>query len=223
MTWDADSEQRFLSRIAAESARLGRLVNDLLDFSAIESGILRLQRDWCDIPLVLDAAIAVLPPESARWSTVKDAPGLPAIWADHDRLEQVFVNLIGNALSHNPPETRVVVTAARRPARHGHRPGGRRRRGAAARAGPRRRPRRPRGATRAGTRCWRRAWSGRPAARAGAGLGLSIAGGIVAAHGGRIELAAGRLRHAFLITLPVEKPKAADLAPAAETADDTRE
>ena len=44
VTWDADSQQRFLSRIAAESARLGRLVNDLLDFSTIESGILRLQQ-----------------------------------------------------------------------------------------------------------------------------------------------------------------------------------
>ena len=49
MTWDGESQQRFLQRIAAESARLGRLVDDLLDFSAIESGILRLQRDWCDI------------------------------------------------------------------------------------------------------------------------------------------------------------------------------
>ena len=49
VTWDRDSQQRFLDRIAAESARLGRLVDDLLDFSAIESGIMRLQRDWCDI------------------------------------------------------------------------------------------------------------------------------------------------------------------------------
>ena len=65
VTWDADSQQRFLSRIAAESARLGRLVNDLLDFSTIESGILRLNSDWCDIPLVLDAAVAVLPREAA--------------------------------------------------------------------------------------------------------------------------------------------------------------
>ena len=61
---------------------------------------------------MLDAAIAVLPPGCLpRWSEVKAAPGLPAIWADHDRLEQVFVNLLGNALGHNPPQTQVVVTA----------------------------------------------------------------------------------------------------------------
>ena len=78
VTWDADSQQRFLSRIAAESSRLGRLVNDLLDFSTIESGILRLNSDWCDIPLVLDAAVAVLPPEAASQVTVRGpAPARP--------------------------------------------------------------------------------------------------------------------------------------------------
>ncbi len=92
VTWDEDSEQRFLTRIAAESARLGRLVDDLLRFSAIESGILQLQRDWCDIPLVLDAAIACLPPSGAQLVGVRCAAGLPAIWADHDRLEQVLAH-----------------------------------------------------------------------------------------------------------------------------------
>jgi ABC-type multidrug transport system ATPase subunit/signal transduction histidine kinase len=65
VTWDGESEQRFLARIAAESARLGRLVDDLLDFSAIESGVLRLQPDWCDVGLVIQAATSCLPPEWA--------------------------------------------------------------------------------------------------------------------------------------------------------------
>jgi signal transduction histidine kinase len=33
------------------------------------------------------------------------------VWADHDRLEQVFVNLLNNAFGHNPPGTQVRVTA----------------------------------------------------------------------------------------------------------------
>ncbi len=77
VSWDEESEQRFLTRIAAESARLGRLVDDLLRFSAIESGILQLQRDWCDIPLVLDAAIACLPPRARRWSPCGARPACP--------------------------------------------------------------------------------------------------------------------------------------------------
>jgi signal transduction histidine kinase len=205
VTWDTDSQQRFLSRIAAESARLGRLVNDLLDFSAIESGIMRLNSDWCDIPLVLDAAVAVLPPDAASRVTVEDTPGVPAIWADHDRLEQVFVNLVGNALGHNPPGTKVVVSAV---------PDGP---GAVAVRvtddGEGLPPELARAVTEAaGQRDPRwhdvlAASTNRPRLRgAGAGLGLSIASGIVAAHGGRLELEPTERGCCFLVVLPVEKP-----------------
>jgi signal transduction histidine kinase/ABC-type multidrug transport system ATPase subunit/GAF domain-containing protein len=189
VTWDTSSQQRFLTRIATESSRLGRLVDDLLDFSAIESGILRLQNDWCEIPLVIDAALACLPPASATAIEVDCAAGLPVVWADHDRLEQVFVNLLGNALVHNPPGTRVAVAARV--------------------SGP-------------GTVAVSVADDGdgmpdevitapaqavrRPGTRHhGAGLGLSIAKGIVAAHGGRIELERAARGTCFRIYLPVEK------------------
>jgi signal transduction histidine kinase len=187
VTWDGESEQRFLGRIGAESARLGRLVEDLLDFSAIESGIMRLQHDWCEIPLVLDAAIACLPPDGASAVSVEPGPGLPAVWADHDRLEQVFVNLLYNAFLHNPPGTRVIVTATAAgglvtisvtddgtgmPAELA--------------AAPFEPPR------------------NRRAPNAGAGLGLSIAKGIVAAHGGTIELVKPPAGTSFRIRLPIE-------------------
>jgi signal transduction histidine kinase/ABC-type multidrug transport system ATPase subunit len=190
VTWDRDSQQRFLDRIAAESARLGRLVDDLLDFSAIESGIMRLQRDWCDIRLVLEAAIACLPPEHAREVTLTCDPGLPVVWADHDRMEQVFVNLLSNAFGHNPPGTHVRVTAEARPAEvaisvlddgQGMPP--------ELAAAPFEPARRPRASAKTG---------------AGAGLGLSIAKGIVQAHGGRLELAARLKGTCFAVSLPVE-------------------
>jgi signal transduction histidine kinase/ABC-type multidrug transport system ATPase subunit len=201
VTWDHESQRRFLARIAAESARVGRLVDDLLDFSAIESGVMRLQRDWCDLRLVVEAAVDCLPaPESAR-VTVTCGLGLPSIWADHDRLEQVFVNLLSNAFRHNPAGTRVSVTVD---AIH--------RDYEAVSAveivvaddgtgfpstllpSPFETSRRHRSRT------------------SGAGLGLSIANGIVLAHAGTIELTAVEVGTAFRIVLPVE-------APAGETAD----
>ena len=110
VTWDDSSQQRFLDRISAESERASvGLVDDLLDFSAIESGIMRLQRDWCDIRLVLEAAIACLPRDNATSVSLTCDAGLPVVWADHDRMEQVFVNLLNNACGHNPPGTRVQV------------------------------------------------------------------------------------------------------------------
>src|SRR6185369_17853541 len=65
---------------------------------------------------VLDAAIACLPPDAAAAVEVDADPGLPPVWADHDRLEQVFVNLLDNAFGHNPPGTRVQVSAEAGPA-----------------------------------------------------------------------------------------------------------
>jgi signal transduction histidine kinase len=206
VTWDAESQQRFLTTIAAESARLGRLVDDLLDFSAIELGILRLQQDWCDIGLVLEAAAACLPPEGAAMVQIFCAADLPVVWADHDRLEQVFVNLLGNAVGHNPPGTPVVVRAEAADRESvaitvsdkgvGLPPDV-----AAAPFEPRRR---------------------RTAKTAGAGLGLSIARGIVTAHGGRIDVKPSVLGASFVVRLPVEDgiwPLAGtDPAPAAGSA-----
>jgi len=188
VTWDVQSQQRFLARIAAESARLGRLVDDLLDFSAIESGILRLQQDWCDLPLVVEAAIACLPPASALRVQVTCAPELPVIWADHDRLEQVFVNLLSNAFGHNPPGTTVVISATADGPGHvvvsvADDGAGLPAELAAAPFEPARR---------------------RRTATSGAGLGLSIARGIVAAHGGQIELTQPARGTCFRIRLPVE-------------------
>jgi signal transduction histidine kinase len=193
VTWDTDSQRRFLDRIAAESARLGRLVDDLLDFSAIESGIMRLQRDWCDIPLVLEAAIACLPPGDAVAVSMDSQPGLPAVWADHDRMEQVFVNLLSNAVRHNPPGTQVRVTAVTARATAPTAPaevvisviddgtGMPGELAAAFDVTPQRR-----------------------APSAEAGLGLSIAKAIIEAHGGSIELRRPARGTCFRIGLPVE-------------------
>jgi signal transduction histidine kinase/ABC-type multidrug transport system ATPase subunit len=198
VTWDGESEQRFLDRIAAESSRLGRLVDDLLDFSAIESGVLRLQPDWCDVQLVIGAAVSCLPPSWSASLSVAGESELPPVWADHDRLEQVFVNLLGNALRHNPAGTRVEVRTALRP-------------GSPATGGS--------GDAREveitvsddGVGFPKQLMSApfEPARRhrsrsAGAGLGLSIARGIVEAHGGEIELIPAPAGTIFRIRLPVE-------------------
>jgi signal transduction histidine kinase/ABC-type multidrug transport system ATPase subunit len=212
VTWDGDSQQRFLDRIAAESARLGRLVDDLLDYSAIESGIMRLQPDWCDIRLVIEAAIACLPPASAEAVSLSYDDDLPVVWADHDRMEQVFVNLLNNAVRHNPPGTRVRVTATGKEG-----PGeqvvisvlddgeGMPPELAAAPFEPVRRPSPGDGARGIGADNGSNGSNGSSNRKsAGAGLGLSIAKGIVQAHGGRMELTAPRKGTCFSVYLPVE-------------------
>jgi signal transduction histidine kinase len=205
VTWDGDSERRFLDRIAAESARLGRLVDDLLDFSAIESGVMRLQRDWCDLPLVLEAAVACLPPAEAGAVSLTCDATLPVVWADHDRLEQVFVNLLTNAVRHNPAGTQVRLIATPMtagplaPVASGGSPAG---------PGPHEVMI---SVVDNGTGMPGELWAApfEPAQRrrspsSGAGLGLSIAKAIVEAHGGRIELHRMPKGTCFRICLPVE-------------------
>jgi signal transduction histidine kinase len=185
VSWDAESQTRFLTRITTESARLGRLVGDLLDLSAIDSNILRLHRDWCDVELILDAARACLPMESIDLVKLECEP-LPAVWADHDRLEQVLVNLMDNAVRHNPPGTSVHVRA--RPLdshtmtisvaddgiglpKEIEEPG----EGPTAQRGP----------------------------TSGAGLGLSISRAIVAAHGGTLRLERPQRGTCWHVDLPI--------------------
>jgi ABC-type multidrug transport system ATPase subunit/nitrogen-specific signal transduction histidine kinase len=196
LTWDAASTDRFLRSIAAEGARLERLVGDLLDSSAIESGVLRLQRHWCDLALVMETARRLV----ADDATIRIRVGrdVEPVWGDHDRLEQVFVNLMENAVAHGASRHGVDV-AVRRGKTPGtaevevsdHGPGI-----PAALAGRIFEPR-----VRAN------------ADVAGAGLGLPIARGIVVAHGGTLVVAPSRRGAKFVVTLPCEPADAADTPP----------
>jgi signal transduction histidine kinase len=193
ITWDDESQQRFLETIATESSRLGRLVDDLLDFSAIDSGVMRMQFDWCQLDLVVEAAIACLPDGWRSSIGFQPVGALPPLWADHDRLEQVFVNLFNNALQHNSPGTLVMVEARRQPGDRIE---------IAVTDDGRGLPPELRESPFDSTRRHR-------STTAGAGLGLSIARGIVMAHDGTIDLVPSAQGASFRIVLPLEVPEAA--------------
>ncbi|HEX9355620.1 MAG TPA: ATP-binding protein, partial [Streptosporangiaceae bacterium] len=189
LTWNPEATRRFLGSIAAESARMERLVGDLLDSTAIESGVLRLQRDWCDLALVVSAAANCLSRGPAV--RVQVTGGLEPVWADHDRLEQVFVNLLENAASHgaSPRGTDVTVRA-------GVTPGWAEVEitdyGAGIPAGLAEKIFEPR--VRGTTEV------------AGTGLGLPIARGIVEAHGGTLVVAPADPGASFVVALPADPP-----------------
>jgi len=178
---------------------MGRLVGDLLDFSAIDSGTLRLIPDWCDLGLVLEAARRCVTDAVAWPLELPDGAGLPPIWADHDRLEQVFVNLFENAARHARGVKRVKVTAVVDPGSDnvvvrvhddGHGIG-------------------PELAARVFLPHERGPTDG-----PGAGLGLAIARGIVDAHRGTIELEPVPVGTCIRIGLPLEP--AAGAAPGSD-------
>ena len=107
--WPAEDKERFLQIIDRESARMGRLVDQLFDDSAIESGTLRLDFNYCDLALLINQAASIVgSPDRIRTTTESST-----VWGDQDRLEQVFVNLVDNALRHNAEDTMVTVSIDR--------------------------------------------------------------------------------------------------------------
>jgi two-component system, sensor histidine kinase ChiS len=97
--------QQRLELIVTSGRRLTRLLNDILDLSKLQHNDLRLRLRKLDLGQTLEIAAALLEPQAAKkqLSIILDAPGpLPEVRGDEDRLEQVLLNLIGNAIKFTP-------------------------------------------------------------------------------------------------------------------------
>lgn len=108
--------QRFLSIIVAESERLTRLVNQILDLAKIESGHAEWHATSVDLRAVVEHALATteqLYRDKAVALVFEPGPPLPPLRADRDRLLQVLLNLLSNAVKFAAPGSgRVVVRLA---------------------------------------------------------------------------------------------------------------
>ena len=186
--WARHEQERFLATIATESDRMRRLVADLLDASAIDAGIFRVHPDWCDLALVLEASVTCAAGADADRVEVTVDPALGPVWADHDRLEQVFVNLVENALRHTPPGARVRVAAAPVPA--------------AGTVAIRISDDGLGVAPEVAATLFEPHTAG--AATGGHGLGLTIARGIAVAHGGSLVLDQAAPGASFVVSLPAD-------------------
>jgi len=106
----------YLTRIKSNSDRLARLINDLLDLSTIEAGKIDLRP--ANLPLVTlvkEAAESLRPVAAEKLInlTVMSAdPGIIA-WADRDKVVQVLMNLIGNALKFTPTGGKVTIAVTK--------------------------------------------------------------------------------------------------------------
>jgi two-component system sensor histidine kinase BaeS len=166
--------QPTLATMDQEADRLVRLVNDLLTLSRLQRGELRLRLAPADLVQVVRSAASLASAKAERLGVTLslDLPDdLPLVLADADRLEQVAVNLLDNAIKFTPPGGTVQVCL-----------------GEAGRQVVVRVLDDGRGLTaEEAARAFEPYYRG---PEGGAGLGLSIAREIVAAHGGRIWLTA---------------------------------
>ena len=150
-----------------------RMVEGLLQVARLQSGAQDLARERVEPSQLLATARAALEPQAQEAGVhfVFEPHDLPAVRGDPDRLAQLFLNLLDNAVKHSPRGGAVVVEGARadgqaivtvRDSGSGL----------------------PQGADK---RLFRRFYRGDNAQRDGAGLGLAIAQAIAEAHGGSIS------------------------------------
>ena len=110
--WDRESQNEFLKIISDESDRLSELVNNMLDLSRLDAGVLRLERVECNIEETIQRAA-----KQARFGRdrfeVRMEPGLPPLYADPLRLETILRNLFENALKYGGENAAVRVDVQR--------------------------------------------------------------------------------------------------------------
>jgi len=169
----SDATRRDLVKAALEeSQRMNRLIGNLLDMIRVESGSLQVQKDWQ--PLEEPVGVALIRLEDRLRDhpvQVRLPPDLPLVPIDGVLIEQVFINLLENAVKYTPSGTPIEIAATTLD-------------GAVRVDVADRGPGLPAGEE---TRIFEKFYRVPGAtATSGVGLGLTIVRGIITAHGGRI-------------------------------------
>jgi len=101
-----DETRKYLNVVAAESDRLGSLVDDVLSLARADADELHLDVRAVDVPEIVDHVCEALAPLARRERTMSllhsSALDLPRAMADRDRLTQVLTNLVRNAINNTP-------------------------------------------------------------------------------------------------------------------------
>jgi two-component system sensor histidine kinase KdpD len=106
------TRQDLLQTILEESQRMNRLIGNLLDMIRLESGALKVQKEWQPLEEPVGVALIRLGERlEGRLVTANLPPELPLVAADGVLLEQVFINLLENAAKYTPAGSPIDITA----------------------------------------------------------------------------------------------------------------
>jgi two-component system phosphate regulon sensor histidine kinase PhoR len=107
---EPENARKFLGIVFRHTERLGRLTDDLTDLSNIELGRISLRLGSTAVAEVADSVLAIIAPRAGAGQVTVEArlpAGLPEVVADRDRLAQILINLVDNAVKYTPKGGRV--------------------------------------------------------------------------------------------------------------------
>jgi PAS domain S-box-containing protein len=107
-----EKQFRYLNRIKSNTDRLSRLINDLLDLSRIEAGRVEVRPTSLPLTALAEEVAEQLKPLAAEKLIRIEVPSpdpTVTVWADRDKITQVLLNLIGNAVKFTPQDGKVTV------------------------------------------------------------------------------------------------------------------
>ena len=113
---DAETLQKGMSVITKETERLSGMVEELLDFSRMQSGRLSMVMDRMDLVAELDDAVLMFDQRASRENVsiqYEEPEEFIVVMGDHNRLRQVFVNIMDNALKHTPADGAIAVSVCK--------------------------------------------------------------------------------------------------------------
>jgi signal transduction histidine kinase len=111
-----EKQTHYLTRVRSNTQHLAALINDLLDLSKIESGRIEVKSSRVSLGGLVHEVVEGLRPVAAEKvialeATIREPSIL--VWADRHKINQVLMNLIGNAIKFTPVQGRVTVSASK--------------------------------------------------------------------------------------------------------------
>jgi len=110
-----EKQTHYLARVRSNTQHLAGLINDLLDLSKIESGKIEVKTSHVSLGGLMHEVVETLRPVATEKVIALEA-NIPEpsilVWADRDKINQVLMNLIGNAIKFTPTQGRVTLSAS---------------------------------------------------------------------------------------------------------------
>ncbi len=109
---DEQTRAEFYNIIQSETNRLSRLIDNILNISRIESGIVKINREHVSLPSVIKDVVDVMQPQAHAKQidlSARETPLFYQVYADKDMTYQATLNLVGNAIKYTPSGGKVTI------------------------------------------------------------------------------------------------------------------